>query len=236
MKNILAVIPARGDSKSIKNKNIKLLFGKPLIYYSISIAKRSKLINKIIVSSDSKKIIDIAKKYGAEAPFLRPKELSKDGSKDYGLFSHCLSWLDKNENYFPDLIVHLRPTYPIRSPKIVDRAIKFALRKKGYDSIRSVSEPFQNPYKMWYSNINNFLTPILGDFKKELFNSPRQKLKKVYWQNTYLDIIKYETIKKKKSMSGKRIMPYILPSNSIFDIDDEFSFKMVEEIFKKNYK
>ena len=90
MKNILAVIPARGDSKSIKNKNIKLLFGKPLIYYSISIAKRSKSINKIIVSSDSKKIIDIAKKYGAEAPFVRPKELSKDSSKDYGVFLHCL--------------------------------------------------------------------------------------------------------------------------------------------------
>ena len=86
MKNILTVIPARGDSKSIKNNNIKLLFGKPLIYYSISIAKRSKLINRIIVSSDSKKIINIAKKYGAETPFVRPKELSKDNSKDHGLF------------------------------------------------------------------------------------------------------------------------------------------------------
>ena len=144
MKNILAVIPARGNSKSIKNKNIKLLFGKPLIYYSINIAKRSKSINRIIVSSDSKKIINIAKKYGAEAPFVRPKELSKDNSEDYGLFLHCLKWLEKNENYIPDLIVHLRPTYPIRSAKIVDKAIKFALRKKGYDSIRSVSEPFQN--------------------------------------------------------------------------------------------
>ena len=236
MKNILAVIPARGNSKSIKNKNIKLLFGKPLIYYSISIAKRSKLINKIIVSSDSKKIIYIAKKYGAEAPFVRSKELSKDSSEDYGVFLHCLEWLRKNENYIPDLIVHLRPTYPIRSVKIVNKAIKFALKKKNYDCIKSVCEPFQNPYKMWLLNNNNFLKPLLGSFKKELYNSPRQKLKKTFWQNTYLDIIKYNTIKKKGSMTGKKIIPFILPSNTIFDIDDEFSFKMIKEVFKKNYK
>ena len=142
----------------------------------------------------------------------------------------------KNENYIPDLIVHLRPTYPIRSVKIVDKAIKFALRNSKYDCIRSVCEPFQNPYKMWYLNTNNFLTPLLGNFKKELFNSPRQKLRKAYWQNAYLDIVKYDTIKKKRSMTGKKIMPFILPSNSMFDIDDKFSFKMVEEIFKKNYK
>jgi len=95
MKNILAIIPARINSKSIKNKNIKLLFGKPLIYYSISIALRSKLINRVIVASDSKKIINIAKKYGAEAPFVRPKELSKDGSKDFGVFLRCIKWLKK---------------------------------------------------------------------------------------------------------------------------------------------
>ena len=236
MKNILAVIPARGNSKSIKNKNIKLLFGKPLIYYSISIAKRSKLINRVIVSSESKKIINIAKKYGAEAPFTRPKKFSKDNSKDLGVFLHCLKWLKKNENYIPDLIVHLRPTYPIRSVNVVNKAIKFALKNRNYDSIRSVCEPFQNPYKMWYLNNNNLLTPILGSFKRELYNFPRQKLKKTYWQNTYLDIIKYNTIKNKKSMTGKKIIPFILSPNSIFDIDDKFSFKIVEEIFKKNYK
>ena len=236
MKNVLAIIPARGNSKSIKNKNIKLLFGKPLIYYSINIAKRSKLIDKIIVSSDSKRIINIAKKYGAEAPFVRPKKLSEDNSKDYGLFLHCLKWLKKNENYVPDLIVHLRPTYPIRSVRIINRAIKFALKKNNYDCIRSVCEPFQNPYKMWYLDSKNFLTPLLGSFKEELYNSPRQKLKKIYWQNAYLDIVKYDTIKNKKSMTGRKIIPLVLSPNSIFDIDDKFSFELVKEIFKKNYK
>ena len=235
MKKILAVIPARGNSKSIKNKNIKLIFGKPLIYYSIDIAKKSKLINKIIVSSDSKKIISIAKKYGAEVPFVRPKNLSKDSSKDYGVFLHCLNWLKKNENYIPDLIIHLRPTYPIRSVKIVDKAIKFALKNHNFDCIRSVCEPIQNPYKMWNLDRKNYLTPLLGNLKKELYNYPRQKLKKAYWQNAYMDIIKYKTIKNKKSMTGKKILPFVLPQNNIFDIDDKFSFDIIKKIFK-NYK
>ena len=236
MKNVLAIIPARKNSKSIKNKNIKLLFGKPLIYYSINIAKRSKLINRVIVSSDCKKIINIAKKYGAEAPFVRPKKLSKNSSKDYGLFLHCIEWLKKNENYIPDLIVQLRPTYPIRSVEIINKAITFALKKRNYDCIRSVCEPFQNPYKMWHLNGKDFLRPLLGNFKQELYNSPRQKLKKIYWQNAYLDIIKYETIKNKKSMTGTKIIPFILSPKSIFDIDDKFSFKIVKAIFKKDHK
>ena len=124
MKKVLAVIPARGNSKSIKNKNIKLLFGKPLIYYSINIAKQSKLINRVIVSSESKKIINIAKKYGAEAPFIRPKKFSKDNSRDLGVFLHCLKWLKKKENYIPDLIVNLRPTYPFSSVNIIIKDIK----------------------------------------------------------------------------------------------------------------
>jgi len=235
MKNILAVIPARGNSKSIKNKNIKLLFGKPLIYYSIEIAKKSKFINKIVVSSDSKKIINLAKKYGAEAPFVRPKNLAKDNSKDYGVFLHCLNWLKINQKYIPDLIIHLRPTYPIRSVKTVDAAIKFALKNRNFDSIRTVCEPIQNPYKMWSLDRKKYLIPLLGNLKNEFYNYPRQKLKKTYWQNAYMDIIKYKTIKNKRSMNGKKILPFILSQNNIFDIDDKFSFNIIKKIFK-NYK
>ena len=108
MQKIIAIIPARGGSKLLKNKNIKKLFGKPLICYSIEIAKKCKFIDRVIVSSDSKKIIKIAKKIGAEAPFIRPKAYAKDRSTDYGVFKHCLTWLSDNENYKPDLVLHLR--------------------------------------------------------------------------------------------------------------------------------
>ena len=85
-----------------------------------------------------------------------------------------------NENYIPDLIIHLRPTYPIRSVKTVDEAIKFALESKNFDSIRTVCEPIQNPYKMWSLDRKKYLIPLLGNLKKEFYNYPRQKLKKAY--------------------------------------------------------
>jgi len=237
MQKIIAIIPARGGSKSLKNKNIKKLFGKPLIYYSIDIAKKCKFIDRVIVSSDSKKIIKIAKKIGAEAPFIRPKAYANDSSTDYGVFKHCLTWLNDNENYKPDLILHLRPTYPIRSLKILNKFIKFSKRtKKNYDSIRTTCEPSQSPYKMWTLDKKKYLKPLLGSFKKELYNSPRQSLKKIYWQPAYLDIIKYKTIMLKKTMTGKKILSYLLSPDHIFDIDDPFSFKLVEKFFTKRKK
>ena len=234
MQKIIAIIPARQGSKQIKNKNIKKLFGKPLIYYSIAIAKKCKLIDRVIVSSDSVKIIKIAKKFGAEAPFIRPKIFANDSAKDYGVFKHCLKWLKENENYKPDLILHLRPTYPMRSLKILNEFIKFSLNKKNkYDSIRSVCEPSQSPYKMWTINKKKYLNPLLEDSKREFYNMPRQSLKKVYWQTAYLDMIKYKTIVVKKSMTGKKILSYLLSSDHIFDIDDSFSFKLTEKYFNK---
>src|SRR3989338_863146 len=100
---ILALIPARGGSKRVPNKNIKLLDGKPLIAYTIAAAKKSKYINRIVVSTDCESIGKIAKKHGAEVPFLRPKEISTDDSKEIEFFEHALNWLLEHENYEPDL-------------------------------------------------------------------------------------------------------------------------------------
>ena len=122
--NIISVIPARSGSKGVPDKNIKLLAGKPLIAYSIAAAKKSKLINKIIVSTDSKKYANIAKKYGAEAPFLRPAELAGGKSTDYDWVNHLLNWLATNEDNNPEYLVHLRPTTPLRDPEIIDNAIE----------------------------------------------------------------------------------------------------------------
>ena len=118
MKNkILAIIPCRSGSKGVKNKNIRKIFGKPLIYYSIFFALQCKFIDRVIVSTDSKKYKKISENFGAEVPFLRPKNISKDDSLDIDLFKHTINWLKKNENYEPNLIVHLRPTSPLRKIK-----------------------------------------------------------------------------------------------------------------------
>lgn len=112
---ILALIPARGDSKGIPNKNIQKIGGKYLIEYTINSAKRSKLIDKIIVSTDSKKIASISKKLGAEVPFLRPKKISIDKSPTIEVIKHTLGFLSNNQFYVPDIILLLQPTSPFRS-------------------------------------------------------------------------------------------------------------------------
>ena len=113
MVKILAIIPARSGSKRIKHKNIRNFKGKPLLAHSILHSIRSKFIQRTVVSTDSSKYAKIAIKYGAEVPFLRPKNISQDKSTDLQCFSHCLNFLKKKENYIPDLIVHLRPSYPL---------------------------------------------------------------------------------------------------------------------------
>ena len=230
-KEILAIIPARGGSKSIKNKNIVNLFGKPLIYHSIKSAKKCPYISRTIVSTDSNKIKRIALKYGAEAPFIRPRKLAHDNSKDFDVFYHCLKWLLKNESYKPDLIIHLRPTYPMRNASEIKKSIEFALSKKNFDSIRSVCEPMQHPFKMYVLNKKNFLKPFAGNSKKEFGNWPRQKLPKIYWHNGYLDIVNYNTIMKLRSMSGKKILPYFLKNDEIHDVDDKISLEIIKKLF-----
>ena len=126
-KTILALIPARSGSNSIKNKNIKIYKGKPLLAHSILIAKRSSFIDKIIVSTDSKKYKKISEKFGAEVPFLRPKKISSKKSLDIHFIKHCYNYCKKLK-YFPDIIILLRPTSPNRKVKILDDGIKHFLK------------------------------------------------------------------------------------------------------------
>ena len=202
---IVAIIPARAGSRSIKNKNLIQIKNKPLIYYSINSAKKSNLINRIIVSTDSKKIKEVAKSYGAEVPFLRPRKISGFLSRDIEYLKHCINFL-KKENYIPDLIVLLRPTTPFRETKIIDKAIKLVIKNKS-DSLRSVSVAKETPYKMWKKK-GKFILPFFGFKKIDKTNYPRQKLDKFYWQNGYVDIIKPSTIKKYKNELEKKILFY----------------------------
>lgn len=145
---IVALIPARQGSKSVKDKNIKIYNNKPLIYHTIKIAKESKLISRVIVSTDSQKYANLALKFGAEVPFLRPKKFSTDKSLDYEWINHATRFLLKKNNYLPDLILHLRPTTPNRDVFIIDKAIEYFLRNyHNVTSMRSVSLFSQPPQK-----------------------------------------------------------------------------------------
>lgn len=235
MYKILAVIPARSGSKSVPDKNIRLINNKPMLAYSIEHAQKSKYINRIILSTDSEHYAEIGRQYGAEVPFLRPAEYATDTALDIDVFYHALSYLKENENYIPDIVVQLRPTYPIRDVVDIDNMIEIAINNPEVDSVRSLSPAKEIPYKMWTIDDNKKLAPIVGGGAFECYNMPRQELPKAYYQNACIDIIKSNVILEQKSMSGKNIYGYLMEDN--FDIDTDDDFKVVSEIINiKNGK
>lgn len=221
---ILAVIPARSGSKTIKNKNIRLLNNKPLLAYSIEHALESHLINRVIVSTDSKEYANIALRYGAEVPFLRPEKYAQDDSLDVEVFRHALKELKEKENYVPDAVVHLRPTYPIRNVEDIDNMISLLLQNDA-DSVRCIAPAKETAYKMWKENDDGTISPILNDIK-EAYNMPRQELPQIYYQNACIDVIRTDVIVNSNSMSGKKIIGYKMKEN--YDIDTEDDFRQAE--------
>jgi len=228
MKNVLAIIPARSGSKSVKHKNIRLMNNKPLLAYSIEHALKSERINRVIVSTDSKEYAQIAAEYGAEVPFIRPSELSGDYSLDIEVFQHALDFL-KKENYIPDIIVHLRPTFPIRNVQDIDKMVDMMLQDETIDSIRCVVPAKEIPHKMWYLEGDGELKPLLNDIS-EGYNLPRQKLPKTFYQNACIDVINPRAILQYSSMSGKNIKGFLMKQN--FDIDTEEEFIQAENYLK----
>jgi N-acylneuraminate cytidylyltransferase len=216
---ILALIPARGGSKTIPRKNIQPLAGNPLIAYSIAAGLQAQQVSRVIVSTDDEEIAEISRSYGAEVPFLRPTSLAQDETVDLPVFKHALEWLAENESYLPEIVVQLRPTSPLRPPDCVDRAIEILLDNNNSDSIRGVIPSGQNPYKMWRISPEGNLRPLIENDFDEPYNMPRQELPQTYWQTGHIDAVRASTILEKGSMSGDIILPLIMDPRYAVDID-----------------
>ena len=228
IKNI-AIIPARGGSKSIPRKNIIPIGGKPLIAWSIETALQIDKIDKVLVSTNDREIQDIALEYGAEVPFLRPEEISGDYALDIETFIHALDWLEKFEKLSPSLLIHLRPTGPLRDPVKIQEAIEIMENFQDYTSLRSIERADQSPFKMWQIIENSRLAPIVEKTEiTEAHSIPRQLLPTVYWQNGYVDIIRAKTIKESSSMIGNKIFPFFI-ENEYIDLDYPEDIKALEE-------
>jgi YrbI family 3-deoxy-D-manno-octulosonate 8-phosphate phosphatase len=222
MTEVLALIPARGGSKGIPRKNIRNFAGYPLIAWSIAAGKQSKMVTRVIVSTDDYEIASAAREYGAEVPFLRPGEHAQDNSLDLPVFEHALKWLKENEGYQPDSVVQLRPTSPIRPLDCVDSAIKMLMEHPHADCVRGVVPAGQNPHKMWrIPRPDGPMSPLLEvPGVDEPYNAPRQILPPVYWQTGHIDAIRISTIIKKHSLTGNKIYPLIIDPRYTVDIDN----------------
>ncbi len=229
---ILALIPARGGSKGIPRKNIVVVAGKPLIAHSILFARLCRPVNRVIVTTDDEEIATMAKKYGAEVPFLRPAEYSQDISEDIDFLAHTLGWLIENESYLPEIVLLLRPTCPIRCRGLVEEAIKVFLEHPEADSLRSVNLAKETPYKMWIMDTmgRDYMWPIVP--WAEDYNKPRQLLPTAYYQNGYVEINKPENILNEGTPTGTYILPFII-EDEIADIDSEADLKKAEALLLK---
>ena len=223
MADVIAVIPARSGSKGVRDKNIKLLAGHPLIAYSIAVARLVKGIERIIVSTDSEEYASIARTYGAEVPFLRPGKISGDASTDYDFVRHLLDWLQCNERNIPKYLVHLRPTTPLREEKIIDAAINRMKKSDSATALRSVHEMPESAYKAFEIE-GDYLKSIGSNlFDLDAFNKPRQSFNKTYQANGYVDVIKTAYVTENNKLHGDHVnafvTPYVVEVDSVEDFD-----------------
>lgn len=240
---IIGLIPARSGSKTLLHKNIHLLGGYPIIAFAIIASRLSSKIDRTIVTTDSPEYAEIARYYGAETPFLRPLEISTDTSTDLEYVQHLLGWLDKKD--YPEYVVQLRPSTPLRDPEIIDNAIELIKGHPNATSLRSVHLASRPPHKSFYVK-DGYLKGIFADTdtRPEYYNLPRQYFPQVYDPNGHVDIIKSDVVGK-NTLYGSRMIAFITKFGGEFDDKEELLYlewvlqkygNPVYDYLKANYK
>ena len=230
---VLGLVLARGGSKSVPGKNIYPVLGKPLIAYTIEPALAARAITRLVVTTDDPEIADIAGRLGAEVPFLRPSELAQDETPDYPVVRHALEWLEAKDGYRPDMIVQLRPTSPLRTSRQLDEAVGLLRAHPDADSVRGVCRPQQNLHKMWRMSSDGLLHPLLAvPGVPEPFNAPRQTLPAVWWQNGYIDAFWRRRVLEQRSLTGAKVLGYVIEEPEYVDIDSLHDIRVLELILR----
>lgn len=226
-KKIVCLITARQGSKGIKNKNIKTIGGKPLILFPIKASKKSKYVDEVFVSTDSKKYQSIARKFGAKTPFLRPKNLSGDKVSSYSVIKHFLNYL-KNNNLDFDILLLLEPTSPFTSSKDIDNSIKKLIKNyKKADSLVSASKLDKFDRKSIFEIKNKLIV-----LKKNLNFLRRQDKKNEYFLDGSLYISKISSFKKNKGFISNKTITILFQKWKSLEIDDNEDLIIVKAISK----
>jgi CMP-N,N'-diacetyllegionaminic acid synthase len=228
---ILGIIPARGGSKGVPDKNIKPLAGKPLIAYTIHAANQSKL-DRVIVSTDSNKIAEVAQQYEVDVPFLRPAELGTDNAKAIPVIQHALQFLSKKGEEY-DAVMMLQPTTPFRRTEDINEAIDI-LKRTGADSVISVvNVEGHHPARMKYLGDDGRL--IDPPFCEAYENQPRQELEPMYLRNGAIYLTRKEILLQ-NSFKGKDCRAQIMAQEYSVNIDTEFDFAYATWIYHQFFK
>lgn len=232
--NILGIITARGGSKGIKDKNIVDFGGRPLISYSINALKEAGFIDRIVCTTDSKKIANVARQYGAETPFLRPKKLAEDTTSTIPVITHALEWLAKNEGYKPDYVVLMQPTEPFVKPEHIRDVLQLMIEKKADSGITMVPLPRTNhPYHVRRLTNNGYLE---FDNEELHYAHPYRQLdpKRYAFGNLYL-FKRDAFLKEQKVEVGKRVGVEIDPV-SAHDINNQIDLEIARVLLERMKK
>ncbi len=228
MPDCLAVIPARAGSKGVPGKNVAMVGGKPLLTWTIACARTAKCVERVVVSTEDERTAAIAKKNGAEVPFLRPLALARDDTPGIDPLLHVVEWLGVNEGYFPEWIFLLQPTSPLRTSEDVDRAYALAHERSALVVV-SVTETRHHPF--WCQTIGE--TGRLSHFLNlEKSYNTRQELPKTYSPNGAIYLIQREFLLAQRSFYGGSAYPYIMPEERSLDIDTAWDLYLADLILR----
>lgn len=233
---VFAFILARGGSKGVPRKNVRLLNGKPLIAWTIEAALRTPEIIRVFVSTEDDEIATVSRAFGAEV-LHRPAELAEDSSLAHPVFMHHLLEL-ANQGEVPDVVVDLRPTSPLRSAQRIREGIALLLQsdRERVDSVRAVMRATKHPYKMWRMN-DSFLEPFLDESQtgmKEPFDACRESLPEVFQNNGAMYAIWPRTILEKGTMTGTKVVGYLMEEWESVNIDTEIDFQLAELLMQSH--
>lgn len=228
MSDVLAVIPARGGSKSIPRKNLAALAGKPLIVWTIEAARASQSITRLVVSTDDPEIADVAAAAGASVPFIRPTELAQDETPAIEPILHAVDWLNKHEGYRPDFVMILQPTSPLRRAEDIDAAVKLAHEHKA-DAIVSVSPAHKHPF--WMKRVTK--DGRLQDFSRQRKQYVRrQDLPPAFELNGAVYLVQRAVLMESKTFYTDRTFAYVMPHERAVDVDDPWDLYLADLILR----
>ncbi len=227
-KKVMALVTARGGSVGLKDKNVLMLAGKPVIAWTVEAAKRATLVDRVIMSTDSEQIAAISREYGAEVPFLRPTELATATASHNSVILHAVKWMAAHENYHPDYLLLLQPTSPLRTAQNIDDSIRLALTED-CDGVISVFESHNHPMLMSKISTEGFLENFMPE-QPQLGSEGvrRQNFPHIYSCNGAIFLVKTAYLLEHGRLRAERTRPYIMPEEQSFQIDSQWDFELIE--------
>ena len=226
---VLGVIIARGGSKGLPRKNLLPLAGKPLIAHTIEAALESRRLDRFVVSTEDREIAEVARRYGADVPFMRPAELATDDILVFPVLRHATGWLEEHEGYLPEYVLLLQPTTPLRTAQDIDNAIEVAIENDA-DTVVGYSPAKQHPYWMRRITEDGRLVEFLPS---EWGEARRQELPPVGYPGGFIFIAKRDFLQHHDTFYSDKTYPYVFKKEQAIDIDTLIDLRLAELVLKE---